>query len=73
MKWTPDGQAVTYQAFRDNTVNVWLQPLGGSAPRQLTNFPKGYVYFHTFSPDGTKLYVARGEQIRDAVLIKNFE
>jgi len=36
------------------------------------NFQKGYVYEYAFSPDGAKLYVARGSQIRDAVMIKNF-
>jgi len=71
-KWTPDGRSLTYQVFRDNSINIWLHPTSGSAPRPLTNFPKGYIYFHAFSPDGTKLYVARGYQVRDAVLIKNF-
>ena len=35
-------------------------------------FNKGYIYEYAFSPDGTKLYVARGISVRDAVIIKNF-
>jgi Tol biopolymer transport system component len=71
-KWTPDGRSVTYLAYGENSSNIWVQPVNGSAPRPLTNFPKGYVYEYAFSNDGRKLYVARGYQIRDAVLIKNF-
>jgi Tol biopolymer transport system component len=71
-RWTPDGKSLTYLAFRENTSNVWVQTLSGSAPRQLTKFPKGYIYEYAFSRDGKKLYVAHGYQIRDAVIIKNF-
>jgi hypothetical protein len=51
-------------------LNNSRQALSGSAPRQLTTFPKGYVYEYAFSRDGSKLYVAHGYQIRDAVIIK---
>jgi len=71
-KWTPDGRSLTYPVYRGNTLNVWVQSLSGSAPHPLTNFPKGYIYEFAFSHDGNKLYVARGYQLRDAVMIKNF-
>jgi Tol biopolymer transport system component len=71
-KWTPDGQALTYLVYRDDGVNVWIQPISKPPPRPLTDFSKGYVYFHAFSRDGTKLYVARGYQLRDPVLIRNW-
>ncbi len=71
-KWTADGGSLIYLVSRGNTSNVWVQALSGSAPRPLTTFPKGYVYEYAFSRDGKKLYVARGYQIRDAVMIKNF-
>jgi Tol biopolymer transport system component len=71
-KWTTDGKSLIYLVTRGNTSNVWVQSLSGSASRPLTNFPQGYVYEYAFSRDGKKLYVARGYQIRDAVLIKNF-
>ena len=70
-KWTPDGRSLTYLVHRQNSGNVWVQPVG-KPPRPLTTFTKGYIYRHVFSNDGTRLYVARGHQIRDAVLIKNF-
>ena len=71
-KWTPDGRSITYQVHGDNASHISVQSLSGSAPGPFTNFQKGYVYEYAFSPDGTKLYVARGSQIRDAVMIKNF-
>ena len=70
--WTADGRSITYLVLGENTANVWVQALNGSEPRQLTTFPKGYVYEYAFSRDGSNLNVARGYQIRDAVIIKNF-
>jgi len=71
-KWTPDGRSLTYQVYGDNTNHIWVQSLTGSAPGPLTNFQKGYIYEYAYSHDGRKIYVARGYQIRDAVMIKNF-
>jgi Tol biopolymer transport system component/DNA-binding winged helix-turn-helix (wHTH) protein len=71
-KWTPDGRSLTYQVHGDKSSHIWVQSLSGSAPGPFVNFQKGYVYEYAFSPDGAKLYVARGSQIRDAVMIKNF-
>ena len=70
--WTPDGQALTYMVMQKNVGNIWLQPLNGDAPRPLTNFKDGEIYNYAFSRDGTRLFLARGHQIRDALLIKNF-
>ena len=37
--WTPDGHAVTYvHNTTGNTTNVYMQPLAGGAPVQLTHF-----------------------------------
>jgi Tol biopolymer transport system component len=71
-RWTPDGESFTYLVPREDISNVWVQARSGSAPRQLTTFPRGYIYEYAFSRDGKKLYVARGYQIRDAVIIKDF-
>ena len=70
--WTPDGQALTYVVMKKTVGNIWLQPLNGDAPRPLTNFKDGEIYNYAFSRDGTRLFLARGHQIRDALLIKNF-
>ena len=71
-RWTPDGDYLTYIVFRKNAFNVWRQPLSGPA-RPLTNFPQGDIYNYAFSHDGARLYLARGYQLRNVLLIKNFK
>ncbi|HKX83534.1 MAG TPA: DPP IV N-terminal domain-containing protein, partial [Pyrinomonadaceae bacterium] len=71
-KWTPDGRSITYLVSRNKNINVWVQPIDGSSPPgPLTQFPKDHVYSHAFSSDGERLYVARGYQVSDAVLVRN--
>jgi hypothetical protein len=52
--------------------NVWLMPLDGAPPRQLTHFEDQRLWGFAVSADGTSLAVARGRRDRDAVLMKNF-
>jgi len=71
-RWTPDGQALVYRVLQKNLSNLWMQPINGGAAHPLTNFTNGMIHNFAYSPDGSRLYVARGYPIRDAVLIKNF-
>lgn len=71
-RWTPDGKAIAYIVFENNASNIRLQPIDGSASRALTDFTSGEIYNFAFSPDGSRLYLARGYALRNAVLIKNF-
>ena len=71
-RWSPDGKSLVYIVRQKKFSNLWRQPLDGGAPEPLTNFRDGDIYNFAFSPDGARLYVARGYPIRDAVLIKNF-
>lgn len=72
-RWTPDGRNLVYIIHRKKVGNLWLQPINGAESKPLTNFMNGSVYNFAFSPDGLRLYVARGNQIDDAILIKNFK
>ena len=69
-RWRPDGQALTYIVYRDG--QLWLQPLDGGPPEQLTHFDHGSTISHAWSSDGKWLYLARGEITQDAVLIRDF-
>jgi len=72
--WMPDGKSLVYQVADDkDVVNLWQQPIDGSPPRQLTKFNRGSIFSHAFTDQGKTLYLARGEQIRNALLIKNFK
>jgi Tol biopolymer transport system component/DNA-binding winged helix-turn-helix (wHTH) protein len=68
-RWTPDEKCLVYIASQKGTTNLWVQPLDGKQPRRLTDFPNGDIYNFAYSADGSKLYLARGFQIRDLVLI----
>lgn len=71
-RFSPDGNSFVYPVHQKNISNLWQQPIDGAAARPLTDFTSGSIYNFAFSPDGARLYVARGNQINDAVLIKNF-
>jgi Tol biopolymer transport system component/DNA-binding winged helix-turn-helix (wHTH) protein len=72
ISWTPDGQGVGFEAERGGMLNVWVQPVVGGPPRQLTHFVSDEVQTFAWSPDGRYLALSRGTDIRDAVLIRNF-
>jgi Tol biopolymer transport system component len=71
--WTPDGEALVYIVHQKNVCNIWKQPIEGGEPQQLTDFTNGACYNLSFSLDGSRLYIARGDELRDAILIKNYD
>ena len=71
LRWTPDGQAVTYIDTRDEVSNIWSQPIGGGPPKQLTQFTSEQIEGFDWSSDG-HLICSRGYNARDVVLISGF-
>jgi len=71
-RFTPDGRNLVYRVSQKTAGNLWQQPIDGSKPRPLTDFTNGEIYNFAFAPDGSMLYLARGNQIRNAILIQNF-
>ncbi|MBA3256763.1 MAG: TolB family protein [Pyrinomonadaceae bacterium] len=71
-RWTTDGRALTYIVTSAGVSNVWLQPINGGAPRQLTTFKADRIFSFEWSRDGKQLLVARGMVASDVVLISNF-
>lgn len=69
--WTPDGQSIAYMDTRSGVLNIWSQPVDGSAPKQLTNFKSEFVNSFAFSRDG-KIAAYRFSATRDIVLMKDF-
>jgi len=74
--WTPDGHALT---FVHNTTgasqNVYMQPLAGGAPVQLTHFSSepGLIHAYAWSRDGKKFAITRGRyNDTDVVQFSNF-
>ena len=76
IRWTPDGHALTYvRNTTGNTQNVYLQPLSGGAPVQLTRFDSepGIVAAYAWSRDGKKFAITRARyNASDVVMFSGF-
>ncbi len=70
--WTRDSKGLIFLDSRNGVGNLWLQPLAGGKPRQLTNFSSDRISSFNWSTDGKQLVVARGNSSSDIVLISNF-
>jgi eukaryotic-like serine/threonine-protein kinase len=69
IRWTADGQALTYLDTRAGVTNIWALPLDGSATKPLTDFKSDLIFYYDWSRDGKRLAFARGLVTNDAVLI----
>lgn len=68
-RWTPDGNALAY--LPGPRTNIWVQPLDGSKPRQLTHFADEHpIVDYRWSRDGKQLAIARSTVTNDIVLFK---
>jgi Tol biopolymer transport system component/DNA-binding winged helix-turn-helix (wHTH) protein len=74
--WTPDGHALTYvHNTSGNAQNVYMQPLTGGAPVQLTHFDSepALVSAYAWSRDGKKFAITRARyNDTDVVMFSNF-
>jgi eukaryotic-like serine/threonine-protein kinase len=73
LRWTTDGSGLAYVSRADGAANVWLQPLAGGAPRQLTNFKDANLSSFAWSPDGKQLACVRITEAYVPVLVRLFE
>jgi len=71
----PDGKSVSYVAVENGAQNIFVQPLNGSGPKQLSRFTQGTgpskgIRSFARSPDGKQLAVVRVSRRSDVVLLK---
>jgi serine/threonine protein kinase len=71
LKFAPDGKGVVYRVREKGVDNLWLQPLDGSAYRQLTHFTVDQIAGYAFSVDGARIAIERGHTESDAVLLRD--
>ena len=71
LRWFPDGKSIAYIVTKKGVSNLWVQPLDGGSPRQLTSFTSSRIYSFDFSPDGTQIICSRGELSGYIVLLTN--
>ncbi len=65
-------RALNYIDTINGVSNIWLMPLDGGPPKQLTDFKTDQIFWFDFSPDGKQLTVSRGVQTSDVILIRDF-
>ena len=72
-RWTPDGKAIMYPLRRDGVGNLWLQPIEGGEPKQVTNFTSDLIFSYDLSRDGKQLVFSRGTNRSDVVLFSGIK
>jgi Tol biopolymer transport system component len=70
-RWDRSGTAITYVAFRDGQVNLFMRPLAGGGERQLTRFRDGLQIFSVARAEDGRLALSRGSRASDVVLISS--
>ncbi|HEY9500637.1 MAG TPA: hypothetical protein VIR01_03270, partial [Pyrinomonadaceae bacterium] len=73
IRWTSDGRAIIYGITRRGVTNLWMQPLEGGEPKQLTNFTSDLIYSFDLSRDGKQLVFSRGTRSSDVVLFSGIK
>lgn len=71
LRWMADGAGVAYAARQAGVGNIWIQPLDGRAPFQLTHWNPGPIFSFDWSRDGKWLAYASGSLTSDVVLIND--
>jgi Tol biopolymer transport system component len=72
LEWQSNSKAFLFREIDHGVANIWLQPLDGGAPRQLTHFDRGEIYAFEQSRDGKSIALSRGDPVSDLVLIRDF-
>ncbi len=71
IRFAHDGKAIAYPVHTGGVDNLWLQPLDGSAGKQITDFKAEQIADFHWSFDGSQLGVIRGHIDSDVVLIRD--
>jgi Tol biopolymer transport system component len=71
IRWTADARGLLYIDDHGGVSNVWLQPIDGGAPRQVTRFISDRIFDYDIAPSGA-LVCARGAVVSDVVTIRGF-
>lgn len=72
LAWAPDGSGLTYVSTLGGAANLWLQPLDGGQPRQLTDFKDSEILSYAWAPRGGQVACVLGIKTYTPVIIKPF-
>jgi serine/threonine protein kinase len=71
-QFAPDGKSIYYYNY-GNRADLWQFDFASRQARQITNFNLEMIYQFNFSPDGKKIYLARGNTNEEVVLLRDAE
>ncbi|HYW69449.1 MAG TPA: DPP IV N-terminal domain-containing protein [Pyrinomonadaceae bacterium] len=69
--WMPDGNGIAYAPRQAGIGNIWMQPVSGGAPAQLTHWNPNPIFSFDWSRDGKWLAYASGNLTSDVILISD--
>jgi serine/threonine protein kinase/Tol biopolymer transport system component len=72
LRWTPDGRGITY-IDPESQRNLWTIPAAGGRPTQVTRFDDRVIVDFDWSPDGTRLAVARRLETSDIIMVQGLQ
>ena len=67
--WTPDGKQITYIVSNGEKSDLWAQPVEGGDPVRISDFTRPWIARRSYSQDGKRIAITRGEAFRDAVML----
>jgi Tol biopolymer transport system component len=73
VQWSRDGRALYYPKKSGNASAIWVQPLDGGPPKQITGPQDGDINNFDLSPDERQFVIARGRRVGDVVMITSVE
>jgi eukaryotic-like serine/threonine-protein kinase len=72
-RWMPDAESLLYVDTHDGNSNIWMQPLNGGAPKQITGFDSDQIFDFDLSRDGKQIILTRGTTVSDVVLMRGLK
>ncbi|HJQ70034.1 MAG TPA: protein kinase [Blastocatellia bacterium] len=72
LRWAADGSGLMFIDNKGGVSNIWLQPLAGGEPKQLTNFKSDLIFSFDLSRD-RQFALSRGLATSDVFIISNLK
>ncbi len=75
MHLSPDHQTLAFAANRDGKDDIWILPVQGGAPKQVTsnNDPRRYFSSIAWAPDGKRIFFGKQSRFSLLSLLTNFD
>ena len=71
IRWTPDDKGILFIDTKAGVSNIWMQPIAGGPPKQVTRFSSDQINYFDLSRDGSRLVLDRFQSNADVELIRD--